>query len=332
MVETSVTDITSRLGSPVNATGVGQQYAPRKVSREEVLMQRCRIQAKVLRALEKMVSSGIITASHPANRGLLERLVRISSLFTADPDCPETTAALRSSRGDLDGTFKCPSCRTILPRFHGAAECPSCKVAIVSFGDTQRISPTTTGATNTRREFTETTIGRVSRDVDRGGDKKEPIGNLKWTFQTGSWVISSPVVARGTVYFGSFDNCLYAVDADRGRRKWKFETGGQIWGSPVIFRESVLFGSSDGYLYCVNRNSGELKWKFPTGGSIRHSPAIAGRLVICGSEDAHVYAVRVETGRLEWKFKTGGPIQTPPVCADGKVYFGSADGNMYVLR
>lgn len=329
-VQTSLTDITSRGGSRVDAAG--QRYAARKVSREEALMQRCRIQAKVLRALEKMVSSGIITASHPANRGLLERLVRISSQFTADPDCPETTATLRSSRGDPHGTFKCPLCRTILPRFHGAGECPNCKVAVVSFGDTERISPITTGATNTRGGFTEVTTGRAARDVGRSGDKKEPVGNLKWTFQTRSWVISSPIVAHGTVYFGSFDNCLYAVDADRGRRKWKFETGGQVWGSPVIFRESVLFGSSDGYLYCVDRKSGEKKWKFATGGPIRHSPAIAGQLVICGSEDAHVYAVGAETGRLKWKFKTGGPIQTPPVCADGKVYFGSADGNMYVLR
>lgn len=31
-----------------------------------------------------------------------------------------------------------------------------------------------------------------------------------WTTTTGNNVVSSPAVANGTVYFGSFDNALYA--------------------------------------------------------------------------------------------------------------------------
>jgi glucose dehydrogenase len=37
--------------------------------------------------------------------------------------------------------------------------------------------------------------------------------------------LSSPVVAGGRVYIGSWDRCLYALNADTGAVLWKFETG-----------------------------------------------------------------------------------------------------------
>ena len=35
-----------------------------------------------------------------------------------------------------------------------------------------------------------------------------------WKFQTGDYVNSSPAVAHGNVYFGSFDKNVYAVNAE----------------------------------------------------------------------------------------------------------------------
>jgi eukaryotic-like serine/threonine-protein kinase len=39
----------------------------------------------------------------------------------------------------------------------------------------------------------------------------EQFGKIKWKFQTGGRVISSPAVANGMVYFGSTDGYLYAL-------------------------------------------------------------------------------------------------------------------------
>ena len=37
-------------------------------------------------------------------------------------------------------------------------------------------------------------------------------GSLKWRYQTGDWVSSSPIVGSdGTIYVGSFDAYLYAI-------------------------------------------------------------------------------------------------------------------------
>ncbi len=53
-----------------------------------------------------------------------------------------------------------------------------------------------------------------------------PVGNnLKWSFETGGSVDSSPVLDHnGTIYIGSQDKTLYALKPD-GTRKWSYDIG-----------------------------------------------------------------------------------------------------------
>uniref|UniRef100_UPI003467EF7C Cell surface protein n=1 Tax=synthetic construct TaxID=32630 RepID=UPI003467EF7C len=69
------------------------------------------------------------------------------------------------------------------------------------------------------------------------------------------------------------DHYLYAINPN-GKLKWKFETGGSVHSSPAIGQDGTIYvGSNDHYLYAINPN-GKLKWKFETGGSVHSSPAI----------------------------------------------------------
>ena len=68
---------------------------------------------------------------------------------------------------------------------------------------------------------------------------------LKWKFETGGSIHSSPTIFEGLVYFGSWDNHLYALDVKTGELKWKFETEGSVNSSPTISEDSVYFGSAD---------------------------------------------------------------------------------------
>src|SRR5476651_897531 len=47
-------------------------------------------------------------------------------------------------------------------------------------------------------------------------------GLIKWGFATGSQVVSSPAIAAdGTIYIGSLDGKLYAINPN-GTKKWAF--------------------------------------------------------------------------------------------------------------
>ena len=57
----------------------------------------------------------------------------------------------------------------------------------------------------------------------------EEVGEKLWEFQTGGQVNSSPAIGSdGTVYVGSSDKKLYAVNGKTGVEKWEFETGGGV--------------------------------------------------------------------------------------------------------
>jgi outer membrane protein assembly factor BamB len=64
-------------------------------------------------------------------------------------------------------------------------------------------------------------------------------------------VRSSPAVAGGTVYVGSFDDHLYAIDAETGQEQWRFETDEWVRSSPAVAGGTVYVGSFDGHLYAL---------------------------------------------------------------------------------
>jgi len=62
-------------------------------------------------------------------------------------------------------------------------------------------------------------------------------------------VLSSPAVANGVVYVGSFDNNVYALNAKTGAKLWSYTTGSYVWSSPVVVNGTVYVGSYDGNVY-----------------------------------------------------------------------------------
>jgi len=66
-------------------------------------------------------------------------------------------------------------------------------------------------------------------------------------------VESSPAVgADGTIYVGSRDYNLYALNPD-GTQKWKFATNGEVWSSPAVGADGTMYvGSADGNVYALH--------------------------------------------------------------------------------
>ena len=76
-------------------------------------------------------------------------------------------------------------------------------------------------------------FGHDPQHTGVAGESLETPLEVLWKFETGGMVKGSPVVSGGTVYIGSRDHYVYALDADTGTEKWKFKTGGWIYSSPA---------------------------------------------------------------------------------------------------
>ena len=160
----------------------------------------------------------------------------------------------------------------------------------------------------------------------------------KWKFETGDDIDGTAAIGSdGTVYIGSDDQNLYAIDPETGQEIWRFLTNGEIRSSPAVGPDgTIYFGSEDGSLYAVSSN-GNKKWAFNTGSFIFSSPAISsdGRTIYIGSSDNHIYAVTAASGTYKWKYKTEDKIiSSPAIGHDGiepVIYVGSLDRHVYAL-
>jgi outer membrane protein assembly factor BamB len=178
---------------------------------------------------------------------------------------------------------------------------------------------------------------------------------IKWQFHTDGQVLSSPGVTADTVYVGSNDHFLYALDRATGTQEWKFKTESRVTSSPAVSGGVVYFGSFDGNFYAVDAAKGDLRWKFAVPGERRFaathlhgsvpaaeampdpfdfflsSPVLWNGAVYFGSGDTNFYALDAASGRLKWKFKTGDVVHASPAISGGTLFVGSWDSYFYAL-
>ncbi len=150
--------------------------------------------------------------------------------------------------------------------------------------------------------------------------------------------LSSPTVVSGTVYIGSGDQGVYALDAGTGALRWRFETGDVVHASPAVVNGVVYVGSWDRNLYAIDAQSGRERWRHTTGGDtviynqvgLASSPAVVDGIVLVGGRDGRFHAVDAATGAERWSHDNrGGWTIGSPAVRDGVVYFATSDGRRF---
>jgi outer membrane protein assembly factor BamB len=158
-----------------------------------------------------------------------------------------------------------------------------------------------------------------------------------WKFRITGWMNSGIILGDDdTIYFGSFDRYLHALN-QYGTEKWRYKTGGWIWAAPAIDEDGTVYVSSlDAKLHAVNPDGTE-KWTFGAGASIVSSPAIGVDGTIYfgnmqGGSGFRIYAVN-PNGTEKWHYQTGYHVTSDPAIGDdGTIYIGSGDDYFYAMN
>jgi len=151
---------------------------------------------------------------------------------------------------------------------------------------------------------------------------------LAWQYKTGGPVVSSPAVMGGTVYFGSYDGYVYAVDAKTGATKWKYATGDRVYSSPCVDGDSVFIATRSGHLLCLNAATGAVQWDYRNNGHNLSSPVVSNGIVVCGAgyPDKSLFAVRQSDGQLLWRTPVDQFVHSSPAVSGTQVFYGCNDG------
>lgn len=144
-----------------------------------------------------------------------------------------------------------------------------------------------------------------------------------WSTNLSPYTIDSlsPVIGPGgTIYIGSIDRNLYAVNPD-GSQKWAFQAAGDVNSVAAIAGDgTIYFNTVPGLFYAINPD-GSQKWTFVAGGT--SSPTVeADGTVYVGGEDKQFYAINPD-GSQKWAYDvTGYVLHSPAVASDGTIYVG----------
>jgi outer membrane protein assembly factor BamB len=100
---------------------------------------------------------------------------------------------------------------------------------------------------------------------------EETSGKVRWRFHTNGPVRGPVAVTNGIVYVGSGDGYVYAVDAADGHQHWRTRTGAGVQAVKSVSR-GVLVASFDNFVYLLNFQKGKRLWKRLMPGRITAQP------------------------------------------------------------
>ncbi|HEY1580641.1 MAG TPA: PQQ-binding-like beta-propeller repeat protein [Terracidiphilus sp.] len=159
-------------------------------------------------------------------------------------------------------------------------------------------------------------------------------GEKTWAYGTkGSWVIASPAVRDGKVYFATSDSgMVYALDAKNG--EVIFSLNLQRWpsfSSPAIAGDTLYEGSDSGHLNAVDLVNRRMAWSFETDAAKKNGPMYTKADGSPKYEDAYDSDFYDDMIVGRYRMMSVGSILSSPVVVDKVVYFGGTDGNLYAL-
>lgn len=141
-----------------------------------------------------------------------------------------------------------------------------------------------------------------------GMDKKQK----NWQKSYNHVLVGSPSVNEdATLYVGTNEGCLLAVDAGNGDLKWTFKTGDieprskRLFSDVLVHDDKLYMGSASKKVYCLKAADGKINWEFKVDDWVRSKPFFMNETVYVATMSGSIYAIgdRLNSLQLGWQKK-----------------------------
>ena len=126
--------------------------------------------------------------------------------------------------------------------------------------------------------------------------------------------------STGDLFLGDFSGAISSIAASDGSVRWAFQTGSLVASTPALGGGSVFVTSTNGLLYNIEEATGVLIWNTTVSNpstlsadAITCSPTLSldGASVFIGTYDGLVVSVSSATGRIQWRRNVSAALNTP---------------------
>ncbi len=133
-------------------------------------------------------------------------------------------------------------------------------------------------------------------------------------------------LAGDTLFAGTHEGRVLALDARDGRARWSFSTGDRIVAAPGLTGGTLYVGSFDGRVYALDAANGTPRWTFDARAPVTSTPVRARDVVVAGSRAYDLWGLDATTGRERWnRYVWFSWIESSPCVVGRTAYVGSSD-------
>jgi outer membrane protein assembly factor BamB len=120
-------------------------------------------------------------------------------------------------------------------------------------------------------------------------------GEERWDepFKADNWFWTRPLVLGDTVYAGSLDGKVYALDVNDGSLKWEQDTGAPVRAAPVLLDDVLLIVNRKGELHGLDPQNGQLVWPLPIelAKTVLSDPLAQGAMAYISAQGGDLFTV-----------------------------------------
>jgi outer membrane protein assembly factor BamB len=155
---------------------------------------------------------------------------------------------------------------------------------------------------------------------------------LVWNTKAGRRFTGPLEMEDNTLYGGSIDRKVYAVDLISGDVRWSSRLPGMIVGGVLLSGDTVYAASSrpEGKIYALRRSDGKQIWRATTS-PIGAPLALVGGVLVAQTQRGEVLGVDPTTGKVRWR-RRGGVARAPAAPAgSGGVLVSTTDSLLRLM-
>lgn len=127
-----------------------------------------------------------------------------------------------------------------------------------------------------------------------------------WTASTGRRFSSPLEVRDNTIYGGSVDRKVYAVDVQSGDVRWSTRLSGMVVGGVLLAGDTVYAATSrpEGRVYALRRSSGKQIWR-TSANPIGAPLALVDGVLVAQTQRGDALGLDPRTGVIRWRRRVG---------------------------
>ena len=163
-------------------------------------------------------------------------------------------------------------------------------------------------------------------------------GRIRWAFDTGGRINSSPSLAQGRVCVTTYAGSIFCVRQRDGPKLWstyvkrdafRYES---FYASASTDGERLYTIARSGKIVDARRVVGRVLWTDDVNSLGYSTPAVGSDRIFVGDFNGGLRAYRKTNGRLLWRAHVGGRILGAPVVVGDLVFFSTLETETYAAR